>query len=76
MVISEKSKKAGFWKIYGLVMAVDLLLYILIAKVRSLTPATKPHWFRGNRDAVDPAIFQNQPTTGAYRTYSLESKFL
>ena len=45
----QKVRPTGFWKIYGLVMAVDLLIYVLIFYLgRAIPPASPATSYPGN----------------------------
>ncbi len=54
-IIASRKERSGvsFWKIYGIVMAMDLLLYVLIFYVgRAIPPASPDTSFPGNYGLV------------------------
>jgi Na+-driven multidrug efflux pump len=61
MAAPEKPGKAGFWQIYGVVMAIDLLLYILIFYVGKAIPAAPGTSAPGNMNLVVAWLFVHVP---------------
>jgi len=59
----QKSSASSFWKIYAIVMAVDLLLYFLIFYVgRAIPPASPYTSYPGNYGLCLVWLFAHFPT--------------
>jgi hypothetical protein len=53
MTPTQTSKSISFWKLYGIVMAVDLIIYVLIFHAgRAIPPSSPGTSFPGNYGLV------------------------
>jgi Na+-driven multidrug efflux pump len=61
--LSNRSRAISFWKVYGIVMAVDMLLYILIFYAgKAIPPASPDTSFPGNYGLALTWLFAHFPS--------------
>lgn len=75
MVVPPRSKTVRFWKIYGLVIAVDLLLYLLIFYVGKAIPSPPDQSAPGNAGLMVAWALAHMPGTLIFTKQLLSESF-